>query len=292
MQISPHELMVVHSALANLTQLIDIVHVANKYSFRSLETWALDAINDYVNRKPSPVFTTLPYSLSSAIPQVIISENGTQISCLVRLAQTCNHERLLSTMILLLRQRMGTSIQYAFLAMKLADELDLKSLRGVAYMEVLQKGMIFPPMGQALALSQDDANGKVNVDRRLVVSREQQLRLLSGYYRLSRAWDRLRIHPFNFEHASTCSATWHQHGCRQSWLEFWKEKTRSEPVLALGQADVPGRLKAIVKEVERWGSATYMHPDCKVTARQTILEKIKEFESNLPDYFVEVEEGT
>ena len=48
----PPELQVVFSSNADLTQLIDIARIANKYSFKSLETWALDAVQEYVNRRP------------------------------------------------------------------------------------------------------------------------------------------------------------------------------------------------------------------------------------------------
>jgi hypothetical protein len=80
-------------------------------------------------------------------------------------------------------------------------------------------------------------------------------------------------------------ATWHQHGCTQSWNEFWKEKTKSDGVLSLGLADVLGRLRVISKEFDRWGSATYMHHDCRQAARKTITDKTKAIEDALPDYF-------
>jgi len=121
----------------------------------------------------------------------------------------------------------------------------------------------------------------------LIVSPAQQLRLLSGYYRLTRTWERLRANPPHFEHSPTCGATWHQHGCTQSWIEFWKDKTRSDAVLALGLADVLGRLRQISKDYERWGSAAYMHHDCKMAARRSFSEVIKAVEDALPDYFSE-----
>jgi hypothetical protein len=42
--------------------------VANKYSFKSLETWALDAIQEYVNRKPSPILSAIPSPNIYAFP--------------------------------------------------------------------------------------------------------------------------------------------------------------------------------------------------------------------------------
>lgn len=322
----PPELRLINSPGTDLTQLIDIARISNKYSFKSLETWALDAIQEYVNRRPSPILNAIPaphaytFSVHSA-PTQLSGENiesTAQLTRLIRLAQLCNHEHLLSTMIALLRQLMSSSLQYAYLAMTLADELDLRALRGAAYLEVMQKAVVVkrgkfdlprtpaPPVvantlaaaaapgaGAVPAATPQPAQpsgsneGDVDEDGRLIITPAQQLRLLSGYYRLTRTWERLRIAPPQFDHAPSCSATWHQHGCTQSWLEFWKDKTRSDPVLTLGMADVLGRLRQVSKDYDRWGSATYMHHDCRLAARRSMAEMIKSVEDALPDYFSE-----
>lgn len=285
----------------DLTQLIDIARIANKYAFKSVETWALDAIQEYVNRKPSPIFAFMSQPATFSSPQESkpssVIENTEQLTRLFRLAKMCNHDRLLNTMVGLLRGLMVTSLRYAYLAMTLADELNLKALRGAAYMEVMQKAVVIkhakidlnlkpgPASPQNALESQSTGEGDVDEQGRLVVSPAQQLRLLSGYYRLTGTWERLRMTPPQFDHAPSCGATWHQPGCTQSWLEFWKEKTRIDPVLSLGLADVLGRLRQVQKEYDRWGSATYMHHDCRQTARRSIIEIIKKVEESLPDFF-------
>lgn len=293
----PHELMIVHTAKADLNKLMDIANISFKYHFKSVETWSLDAINDHVNRKESPILTfsstIVSTSATTAVAKSSVTGNAQQISELVRLAQICSHERLLETMVGILRKLMSSSVQYAHLAMTLADDLNIRVLRGVAYLEIMQKHTVVPrPVLRRTIL---DDTGKepvlertediVDSEGRLFVTPEQQLRLLTGYYRLSNAWEHLRTHPISFDHAPACGATWHQHGCTQSWLDFWKEKSKGESVLNLGLADLLGRLKAISKEFDRWGSATYMHHDCRMTARRSILEKIKQIEEKLPDYF-------
>ncbi|KAF7364885.1 BTB domain-containing protein [Mycena venus] len=314
----PPELRVIHSSDADLTQLMDIARIANKYSFKTLETWSLDAIQEYVNRKPSPILTSIPppnsYTFSPNSPSMSAHGSSTpiestaQLTRLIRLAQMCNHEKLLSTMISLLRQLMSSSLQYAYLAMTLADELDLRALRGAAYLEVMQKAVVVKrakvdpikrkpasvvagpstSTGTAPADATADAEeGDVDEEGRLVVNRAQQLRLLSGYYRLTGTWERLRTTPPHFDHAPSCGATWHQHGCTQSWLEFWKDKTRSDAVLALGLADVLGRLRQVQRDYDRWGSATYMHHDCRMAAKRSIVDVLKTVEEALPDYFSE-----
>lgn len=313
--------MIVHSPKADLNQLIGIARVCNKYSFKSLETWALDAIQEYVNRKPSPILALIPAPTSYTFTPALVSSTSDdtitpagvpaieQLTRLIRLAQMCNHDKLLATMIGLLRQLMSLSIQYAYLAMTLADELDLRALRGAAYLEVMQKAVVVRRIDicndkTSGALVQDgshieaqsqglsgggsgEAEGEIDNEGRLVVNPSQQLRLLSGYYRLTSTWEHFRLHPPHFDHAPSCGATWHQHGCTQSWLEFWKDKTRSDAVMGLGLADVLGRLRAVAKEFDRWGSATYMHHDCRMAARRCIQEGIKSVEDRLPDFFSE-----
>jgi len=58
-------------------------------------------------------------------------------------------------------------------------------------------------------------------------------------------------------------------------------------VMNLGQADVMGRLKLVQKDYDRWGSATYMHHDCRMNAKKAIGDMIKKVEDALPDYFAE-----
>ncbi|KAI0247455.1 hypothetical protein BJV78DRAFT_1276894 [Lactifluus subvellereus] len=287
----PHELLQVHSNLANLTRLIDIASISNKYSFKSLETWALDVIVDTVTRRssPSPQFPLAGLCHGPASPAQTYTHpaqltNYEQIIALVRLAQMCQHERLLNTMVESLRKHMSSSPQNAYIAMTLADELDLRVLRGAAYLEVMQKAVVVVRRpGPGPVEGEIDANG------RLVVSATQQMRLLSGYYRLTMAWEQLRTVPPNFDHAPSCGVNWHQSGCMQSWQEFWREKTKSETVLALGLADVLGRLRAVLKEFDKWGSATYMHHDCRMLARRAINDKLKAAQDALPDLFSDVD---
>jgi hypothetical protein len=196
----------------------------------------------------------------------------------------CQHERLLNTMVESLRRHMGSSPQNAYMAMTLADELDLRVLRGAAYLEVMQKAVVVVRRS-----GPGPVEGQIDADGRLVVSPAQQMRLLSGYYRLTMAWEQLRTVPPNFDHASSCGVNWHQSGCMQSWQEFWREKTKSETVLALGLADVLGRLRAVLKEFDKWGSATYMHHDCRMLARRAINEKLKAAQDALPDLFSDMD---
>ncbi|KAF8555263.1 hypothetical protein OG21DRAFT_932211 [Imleria badia] len=289
----PHEIMVARDPRLDLDRFIDIAKVASKYSFKSIETWALDAIQEFIERKPSPLLDPVPigFSFCADSPSSAFVESKRQISRLVEVAQTCGHANLLETMITLLRQLMSASLHFSYLAMSLADDLNLRELRGLAYLEVLQRSVF---------ICGHDENGNILVEGdvhessdgldRLAVSPVQQVRLLSGYLRLSKAWERLRAIPIPFEHAPLCGTTWHQHGCTQSWADFWKEKMRSDGVLALGPANVIGKLQVILKEFDKWGSATYMHHECKSVAKRAIQDTIKHISDSLPDFFHEAGE--
>jgi hypothetical protein len=125
----------VHTPMADLTKLIDITRISNKYCFKFIETWVLDAIQEYIDRKPSPVLGMLPSpprytfvptpGIPPTIPEPhIVQQHTAQLVRLVRLAQLCNHERLLTTMVGILRQMMTLkrlNLTYAYLAMTLAE---------------------------------------------------------------------------------------------------------------------------------------------------------------------------
>ena len=315
----PPELLVVQTSRADLTQLVDIARIANKYSFKSVETWSLDAIQELVQRKPSPLLTSIPtssYTFSpsfssgtSALPKAKVEvkakealESTKMLTQLIRLAHLCAHDKLLTTLVLVLRNLMSLNIQYAYLSMQLADELNIRTLRGAAYLEVLSKSFIVPNVRELGVIGagsskvvpgqekEEDGGGIKEDDPKddpdtPVITLAQRMRLLSGYYRITHTWSHLRTHPPHFDHSPSCGATWHQPGCSQSFAEFWKEKTKTESVVGLGMEDVIGRLKAVQKEFDRWGSATYMHHDCRMAARRGLGECVRRVEESLPDYF-------
>ncbi|KAF9010742.1 hypothetical protein BDQ17DRAFT_1346841 [Cyathus striatus] len=294
----PPELRIVTTPNANLPHLIDIARISNKYSFKSLETWALDAIQEYVNRKPCPLLIPLPSTTSmTSTPRTLTPitdyDPSEQLTRLIRLAQLCHHDNLMTTVISLLKRLMPSSLQYAYLAMTLADELGLRALRGAAYLEVMERATVVskssvdafiqtPPAPIATLNGGNAAPAAVGASSSPAppfippaeepapmppLSSAQQLRVLSGYYRLTRTWESFRQTPPHFDHAPSCGATWHQHGCTQSWLEFWREKTRMQ------------------KDYDKFGSATYMHHDCRVAARRSIADLVRRVEDGLPEFF-------
>ncbi|KAK2465401.1 hypothetical protein APHAL10511_002755 [Amanita phalloides] len=281
----PSDIAALSSEGGNLALLIDITHIANKYSFKSTETWALDAIYKRViqyTNSPKPDGTT---------PQLSLDMTLNPITRLLRLTQICNHQPLLDTLISILTQLTKSSIRHAFMAMAIADELDIPTLRGISYLEVLHNYPIdkwsMPALvhtgqnGESASGAQKDSSD----DETSVITPSQRMRLLSGYHRLAKTWERLRTTPPEFEHALACGATWHQQGCTLSWMDFWREKSRSEGVLSLSVADVVGKLKYIQREYDRLSGTTYMHLECRRQARNRLTEIIKQIEDSLSEVF-------
>ncbi len=215
----PPELFLMHSPRAEVVKLVNIAKIAHKYCFKSLESWSCEAILNYVSRQPSPFNNT---------------SNQEWIPMIIRLAHLCHQDRLLETSIQLMKQFIARSEVFLLIAMNLADELGITSLRGTAYFEALNRGHQF---------WMDCAD----------VSQAQRICLLYGYYRLSKEWERIRTVPPRFEHANSCGVTWHSNQCMTSWNDFWKKNTTSDVLMNLSLADVGGRLRLIVKELDRWG---------------------------------------
>jgi hypothetical protein len=182
---------------------------------------------------------------------------------------------------------MSVSSEWAYLVLSLADELNLNALRGAAYLEVMQK--------ERAVLQKDVPGmfaGSVDSKGRLIVTQNQQLRLLSGYYCLTTTWENMRLQPPHFDHAVGCGASWHnKHRCSQSWLEFWRSKAGCDLVLARGLADVIGRLNIMIREFDKWGTVPNMHYECKLAARRAIVGKGSDIENQLSDIFGEDADG-
>ena len=98
----------------------------------------LDAITERVQRPNNSVFLSIARGPNQPITKEIASADGGLMRRLMGLAHLSGHDNLSETMAQLLRDFMDRSLQFAHLAMTLADEFDLKYLRGAAYFEVMQ----------------------------------------------------------------------------------------------------------------------------------------------------------
>ncbi|OBZ71513.1 hypothetical protein A0H81_08695 [Grifola frondosa] len=125
----PHELMIVHSPKADLSQLMDIARIANKYSFGPLRRGhstpsMTTSIASPLLSIPSSRTPPLTPTQRSPLPQTAHSYPALYTSHRYAITSSFWHHDML------LRQLMSLSIQYAYLAMTLADELDLRASVG------------------------------------------------------------------------------------------------------------------------------------------------------------------
>ncbi|THH03353.1 hypothetical protein EW145_g6326 [Phellinidium pouzarii] len=243
----PHELKALFDTQSDVAKLLDIANVANKYSFKSLETWACDALQQCVARRPFPLSDSNPV-------------HRAQLTRIIQLAQLCQHERLLQTIVSAMRNLLTTYPTFLTLALSLADELapPIPSLTGAAYFSALLRGPAFW-----------DAP-----DMHLTI--HQRLRILTGYHRLTSDWEMIRANAPEFTHAPSCVA-WNHTQCTASWNAFWKEQVASDNVTKLSVADVGGRLKEIVSAIDHWGpwgQTSVMHHECKKEVKRGISAKI------------------
>jgi hypothetical protein len=157
----PPELMAVHLPGADLARLACIAHKAARYGFKSVEQWALDALAEHAARKPCPLLA--PLGADGAPDADAIRACAAQLTRLVGLAQECAHARLLDTLVKLLTGLVARSLPLAHLAACLADEFDLRTLRGHAYLEIMHKGTFVAarPQPGSTPPGDLDANGRL-----------------------------------------------------------------------------------------------------------------------------------
>lgn len=175
-----------------------------------------------------------------------------------------------------LKKLVTSSLESAYIAMTLAEELDLRQLRGLAYYELMDKPVAVLRPGPSHSAAR---LGHLGSKGRLLITPAQHLTLLTGFHALSTHWhSHLRLNPPTIMHSPTCGSTWHQHSCSSSWSDFWKEKVKCESVCEKGLADVKGRLRAMGREFERWGVAGFMHAECRETAKGIVRSLVGEME--------------
>ncbi|KAF8905138.1 hypothetical protein CPB85DRAFT_1456965 [Mucidula mucida] len=131
----PRELAVIsRPGSANVGKLMDVARVANKYAYRTLETWALDALAEYI--KVRPVGTDAPLLQGSD------AEKMSLVKRLIQLAQHCNHRELI----------IRTTDVF------LSNDCDVRSLKGEVYFEVLQRPFLvydLPTFKKAMLIQAD-----------------------------------------------------------------------------------------------------------------------------------------
>ena len=124
-------------------------------------------------------------------------------------------------------------------------------------------------------------------------TRAQRVRLLAGYYALSKLWDALPSQPPPLTHTARCTS---QQRCAKAWGALWRTvlETGTQVMPGLAREDVLGKImlaesmmKALVeKEIPSQG---FLHgmPHCKESALMATSMRIREIKESLADYFTD-----
>ncbi|KAF9800643.1 hypothetical protein IEO21_10313 [Rhodonia placenta] len=267
----PHELMLATSPDANSTQLAGLARMSHKYQFRSIEMWVLTALHGYYSRPgafeniPSTVLPSLSHSSPAA-------HNPPSLVQITELAALCEHQDLLDLAVARWKRQIGLGKDLA-LAIEIGERLSLRPILGLAYHAMMLKGKAH---WEAESLS-----------------REQRVRLLNGYYALTKMWEVLPSQPPILAHSGRCPSN---QRCSKAFGQLWKyvvDMAGMHP--GLQKEDVlnkfnmmEGYVKALV--AEREGQAPGEQdgiPNCRESAVLVTAHKVREFRDTLTDYFSE-----
>lgn len=246
---------------ANALQLFHLARITHKYQFRSVETWALNA---------------LTASYTRTLPAPDDAPAGPSLVQLTELAALCEQRDLLDAAVARWKRLLRDGRDVA-LALGVAERLRIPGLLGPAYYAMLLKGR---DAWEADAL----------------LTRAQRVRLLSGHYALGRLWERLPNEAPAMTHSTRCTGGGTVR-CNQTWGAMWKlvlDLGRQMPV-SLQYVDVVGKMmlaestvKALVSgEIPTQGLLDEM-PHCRQNALVVTSAKVKEIQDGLAAYFVDV----
>ncbi|KDQ62746.1 hypothetical protein JAAARDRAFT_701708 [Jaapia argillacea MUCL 33604] len=255
----PPELQVYNTPKADISHLLTIAEITNKYHFATIETWAVDALYNVL----SGAYGTPSNELASC--------SSDRIARVLEIAILCNHHRLRDNVIAQWTNRILSRTLWPGPALTFSDKYNLRSLQGVAYYVQLMESRTTP--------------GECHLDDTL--SRDQRVRLLSGSWSLVNLWDVLRTTPPTFDRPDGC--TYHQHGCLSVWNSQWLAAGKHEKTLKYRSSDVLGRLRCM-QDILLANSdlGSLLTPQCRAAALKALVVLMEDIEERLADHFVDL----
>lgn len=290
----PHEIAAYNSASADISALLTIAAVTNKYHFNSTSAWAISAVHSVISEeygKPTHPLANLSTAPSSALTRIL------------EVALCCGHSGVVDQVV----ERWCDRIERGRIdprpAMHTADKYDLCRLKGIAYyMQLMDDdlGMVdiasiatnaitqFPTSTPAAAETANSEGEPEEDDSLMQITFSQQIRLLNGFHSLVRLWQRLAVGPPPpFPKPDGC--TYHVHGCIATFAALWKEVARSERTLSFGPWDILGRLRSVEEQLNCSSDFSLaLSPVCKRAALLAIRDLRKEMREGLADRFVDI----
>lgn len=190
----------------HLPDLLTIAELTNKYHFVELATWCNKTLMSVVNK------STLP------------PEHYDQS---LRVAVLSGHQPMLDAIVSTLTSQLLEGTLPPSRMINVADEHQIRALQGAAYYAQLMR-------------LQDADSDVFTFPEGCSLSREQRIRLLSGYWSLVRHWDNLQRSNSMFASASTS----HQDVVLFSTLQTrWREQLKHASMAQYQPADVLSKLR-------------------------------------------------
>lgn len=262
---------------ANPSQLVALARITNKYQFRSLELWALGALNIYYSRPGAfdDVPTTHPPALlPSTLPHTgSCTPSQPSLVQLTELAALCERPDLLDAALARWKRLIGEGKDLA-LAITVGERFNLRQMLGLAYHAMMLKG-------------------KPSWDADAHLTRDQRIRLLCGYYSLAKLWDGLPAAPPLLTHTARCTSAAR---CSKSFAHMWKImlETATQVIPTLQREDVLGKvmvaesmMKALVQgDIPSQGLLDGVQ-NCKENALFATSVRIREIKDSLAEHFTD-----
>lgn len=256
-------------------QLVALARITNKYQFRSLETWALGALNTYYSRHGAfeDVPTTHPPVVSLPHTGTATPPSQPSLVQITELATLCERPDLLDAAVARWKRLIGEGRDLA-LAIRVGEQFQLRPMLGLAYHAMMLRG-------------------KPAWDADVHLTRDQRVRLLCGYYSLGKLVDALPGAPPPLTHSQRCTS---QQRCAKAFGNVWKMilDTPAQIIPTLQREDVLGKvmvaestMRALVKDdIPSQGFLDGMQT-CKENALFAVSMRIREIKESLADHFMD-----
>jgi len=237
------------SPLADVVKLTNVARMAHKYHFANVEAWALSALTCLQTEHSTTIET---HSL------IHITE----------VAVLCEDAKLLQ----LVRKKWKDLIERhndLSLAISVFERLGICDLNGLAYNAMMLQG-------RETWMSDP------------LLTREQRIRLLSGYHTISQICGNLPSNPPTFAHHHSCQRS---NRCQKSWEILWRSATTLEfpTAEAIDKNDLINRViwfKDLVLVTNSLLRANRkMDVDCVPLALEAMTIMSRDFEARLIDFF-------
>ena len=252
------------SPQADIAKIVNVLRVAHKYHFITTESWATATITNYLqNQSPSP----LPTEVLVRISEVAV---------------LCDDGPLLDIIRRKWRSLIGENEQLA-LALTTTERLGLRDLQGLAYQAVLLQG-------------------RHVWEKEKLLTRDQRIRLLSGYHNISTYITKIRDEPPSFEHLDECPDLFL---CQDRWESLWIYIINMQgsgarvwdtvPFFETSELDLMNKsmmlvsiLQAMHDQPAVFGSFNLAKFPCATVALKATIAFSHELQMNMMDFFEDV----